>query len=930
MISLLIFAALLAGIFFCCRSPAQAARRAETPSTVKAGYYYDSDFMYKSSDGSYCGYDIEYLYEVAKYSNWQYEFVEFGSFEDTLAALEAGQIDLLPAVFYSVEREKKLLYSADDMGTIHSTLVVPDDDTAHAYQDYDSFQGMRVGVLAASIDGASFRRWASDRALNMQIIDLASDGDLFRALDSGEIDGVAISYRGSSSPYRVVAEFNPMPMYFALPKDRAALKVQLDAAMEQLEILHPSFKTDLYNKYSLVNQSQGPIFTQEQLAYIASAQPLVVALERSDAPYSYVDKNGSMTGAIPEMFKRSAELSGLRFRFLPVDSQEEAIAAVKDGRADIAGKLTDDSIASVAQGIRLTNPYMKTYVTQLTRKGTAHLSSIAVPRALASIYTSQQPAHKTPRRVEYHDTALACFDALRDRRVDAVFLDTVATNYLMNVNRASDYTISALNGCSYALTAGVDINGNSTLYAVLNKCTRHTSAATMTELVIRYSQASSESWSTFINRIPTLYLAVFIIILSAGILFLIILLILLRKRAREERLMTEQAAALRSAEQASIEKNKFLGNVSHDMRTPLNGILGYTDLALQAQDPDTMRDYLGKIRISGRLLLDLVNDTLTISKIENRKFALNPTVVELKDLLNNVATPVCTLAEAKGVNFLVNQSGVSRGYVRVDRVAWQKIFLNLLTNAVKFTPPEGTVEFSVDCRQAAPQHLSMTATVRDTGVGISEDFLPKMFEPFAQEHPAGVDNIGGTGLGLSIVQRFVAMMGGKIDVKSLKGEGATFTVRLPLEFVPDYVPDAGQTFRAEDFDGLKILLCEDNEMNAEILQSILEAKKMQAVWARNGREGAELFAASAPGEFAAIIMDIRMPVMNGYDAARAIRALDRQDAGTIPIIALSADAYDEDVARTRSAGMDAHIAKPIDPQLLYAELSRLICTTTAQ
>lgn len=205
-----------------------------------------------------------------------------------------------------------------------------------------------------------------------------------------------------------------------------------------------------------------------------------------------------------------------------------------------------------------------------------------------------------------------------------------------------------------------------------------------------------------------------------------------------------------------------------------------------------------------------------------------------------------------------------------------------------------------------------------------------MFEPFAQEHPAGVDNIGGTGLGLSIVQHFVAMMGGKIDVKSLKGEGATFTVRLPLEFVPDYVPDAGQTFRAEDFDGLKILLCEDNEMNAEILQSILEAKKMQAVWARNGREGAELFAVSAPGEFAAIIMDIRMPVMNGYDAARAIRALDRQDAGTIPIIALSADAYDEDVARTRSAGMDAHIAKPIDPQLLYAELSRLICTTTAQ
>ena len=905
-------------------APAQAIGRTATPTTVKIGYYYDGDYMYKTSNGTYCGYDIEYLYEIGKYTDWKYQFVDFGSFADALAALDSGEIDIIPAFFYSEERAQKFLFSADDMGSIYVTLVVPESDTAHAYKDYDSFRGMKVGVLKGSMDGEDFRTWAQEKQLGVTITEMTSDEELFHALDSGQIDAVAITYLGASSSYRVVAEFDPMRMFFGISKKDTALKSELDTAMEQLTVVNPGFKTSLFNKYWLVNQTQTPVFTLDEKKYIASSRTLTVALQRDNAPFSYLGKDGKMTGAIPDLFARITKLSGLEFNFLPVDTGADEVAAVKSGRADIAGKLTSDTITAAGQGIRLTNAYMELAVTQLTRKGTEQVRSVAVPAPLASVYQSHPLDGDQPQQVEYFNSTRACFQALRQGSVDSAFLDTVSTNYLLNTNRASDYTITALNGCSYQLAAGLDAAGNSTLYAVLNKCIRYTSAATMNELVIKYSQTGSESFGSFIDRIPTVYLIVFFGILFAAILFLIFLILQLRRRSREERLLAEQSAALRAAENASSEKNEFLGNVSHDMRTPLNGILGYTDLAAQSDDPKAVRGYLDKIRISGRLLLDLVNDTLTISKIENKKFELHPSVESKTELIENVVTPIRTAAEEKGVLFTVDTTRSYPGYIRVDRLAWQKIFLNLLTNAVKFTPPGGAVEFVVEDVLTGGVQPGTKMTVRDTGVGIDETFLPKMFEPFSQERPAGLGNSGGTGLGLSIVKHFVDMMGGTIEVQSSKGTGSVFTVRLPAEPVSDYVPDAALPIAGAGFEDRKILLCEDNDMNAEITRSILEARKMRVVRAKNGSEGVDCFAASEPDEFAAILMDIRMPVMDGYAAARAIRALDRADAGTVPIIALSADAYDEDIQKSKDAGMNAHVAKPIDPQLLCRELGRFI------
>ena len=384
--------------------------------------------------------------------------------------------------------------------------------------------------------------------------------------------------------------------------------------------------------------------------------------------------------------------------------------------------------------------------------------------------------------------------------------------------------------------------------------------------------------------------------------------------------MREVEDALLSAERANEAKSAFMSSISHDMRTPLNGIIGFTNLALKEPASETVRGYLEKIRISGALLLDLINDTLTISKIESGKLSIEAKPEDAFELIDAITVPIRAAAEAKGVGLTVDASGVKRRWISADRNNVQKIFLNLLSNAVKFTPPGGLVEYIIsgsDEAAAAAPGPNVFVTVRDSGIGISAKFLPHIYEPFAQEHEGG----GGTGLGLSIVKRLVDMMGGSIKVKSVPGQGTEFLVslRIPTAKASDRT-QKNSAASVHSLDGARILLCEDNELNTEIAKTMLENMGAAVVCAADGKQGVEAFAASAPNEFDAVLMDIRMPVMNGLKAAAAIRALDRPDARTTPIIAMSADAYDEDIKKCLAAGMNSHTSKPISPDQLFAVL----------
>ena len=395
----------------------------------------------------------------------------------------------------------------------------------------------------------------------------------------------------------------------------------------------------------------------------------------------------------------------------------------------------------------------------------------------------------------------------------------------------------------------------------------------------------------------------------------------LRAQREIEEANKQLARALAAAESANESKSNFISNVSHDMRTPLNAILGYDRLALETDLPELRADYLRKIGRAGQTLLSLINDTLDLQKIENGVTTLHPEPLPCSDVVNGVLTAVKPMLDAKQIQLVFDNSRAAWATINIDAVRVEEIFINLISNAVKFTPAGGTVLLAVECEKETETELCDKLTVRDSGIGISPEFLPKIYEPFSQERTEKTASIGGSGLGLSIVKRLVDLMHGSIEVKSTPGEGTEFTVRLTFPKASGAAQAPAAPSQAPyPLRGKTILLCEDNEMNREIASAILEKNGLTVLPAVNGQAGVEQFLKSGRGEISAILMDIRMPVMDGFEAARAIRTSGRPDAKTVPIIALSADAYAADIQKAREYGMTSHLSKPIDPELLLRTL----------
>jgi signal transduction histidine kinase/ActR/RegA family two-component response regulator/PAS domain-containing protein len=400
---------------------------------------------------------------------------------------------------------------------------------------------------------------------------------------------------------------------------------------------------------------------------------------------------------------------------------------------------------------------------------------------------------------------------------------------------------------------------------------------------------------------------------------------------QEQKRMTQLRDAVQAAQQANSVKTDFLARMSHDLRTPMNAVIGLAELAQKelgdpsSTDSASMEYYVSNIISSGKLLLGLVNDCLDFEKIAQNRMQLHPSPCSYAEFRQSISTMVTPLCRAKNIEFVFGPNTTSYT-VQMDSIRLEQIFMNLLTNAVKFTPEGGTVEFLTCNHKRRGNIISCDFIVRDSGIGISPEFQKRMFEPFEQEPGNAAAQVQGTGLGLSIVKSLVDLMRGTISVKSEIGHGTEFTVHLDMPIVEDAeaaTPKAQTDFQIR-LKGHRVLLVEDHPLNTEIARRLLEKEGLQVTCAENGKKALEQFEQAQPNTWDVILMDIRMPVMDGLQAARAIRALDRQDAKTIPIIAMTANAFEEDVQASREAGMDAHLAKPIEPQHLFETLSSFI------
>ena len=385
------------------------------------------------------------------------------------------------------------------------------------------------------------------------------------------------------------------------------------------------------------------------------------------------------------------------------------------------------------------------------------------------------------------------------------------------------------------------------------------------------------------------------------------------------------AEALTRAEEANAAKTAFLSSMSHEIRTPMNAIIGLDNIALHDENlSQHTRDELEKIGSSAHHLLALINDILDMSRIESGRMVLRDEVFSLLETLKQIDIIIHGQCEDKGLEYVCSRVEPLDEYFSGDDLRLKQVLINILGNAVKFTDAPGTVFFTVEQSDAPDGRAMMRFTIRDTGIGMDEAFIPRLFDPFSQEDATTTNRYGGSGLGMAITRNMIDLMGGDIGVESEKGRGTTFTVCVPLKKARpvEAAPEAEVPGRS--LAGQHILIAEDVALNAEILSDLLQMEGITSEWADNGQRAVEMFESSAPGRFSAILMDMRMPVMDGLTATRNIRGLDRTDAAEIPIIALTANAFEEDVRHCLQAGMNAHLSKPVEIDQLKAVLGRLL------
>lgn len=875
---------------------------------VRVGYYPMANFQeYNVTEKTYRGYSYEYMMALAQYADWEYQFVPV-AYEDGLRRLMAGELDLMNAVEKQEDRLAVLDFTSVASGEGSILFVTSPENRTLSYEDFASFSGLRVGMTRSNVHNADFFHYAAVNGFQPEVVYFDTQEEVLTALHEGRIDACPAS-RLQDLSVRVIGRFRADPYYFATPRSEPELTRELQAAINALNTNDPYFEPMLFAKYYGRNAEQSVVLSAAEQAYVAAEPVVRVTYDPAWYPLSYRDEKGHFAGAVARLYEKLADRTGLRFEFVASDTYMDALGAFSRGEVQMMANLAYDYTWAAKQHGRLTPAFTSVTLVEAFLPGHEAHRTVALPAGYYQQYLSQ-----VVRRDGYvfknYASIEDCLDAVIRGEADCTFLNSYQLEYYRGRWAYRGMAFKVLPGMEYQLALAVSEAADPRLYSIVSKAMRSMSSEEV-GTIFQDAQlaASSRSLLDVMYANPALF-AVLAFVLAIVLTALAYSQLLRRKN--------QQLQA------ATAAKEAFFSNISHEMRTPLNGVLGFTDLALKASSAATMRSYLQRIKVSSEFLLSLINDVLDISKMEKRKVHLRPEVVVLAEALESVRTVIQPLAAAKRLQFSVPVDAQAPEAVLADRLRLQQIFLNLLSNAVKFTPEGGEVSFAVQRLEPMQQGANLLFTVQDSGRGISPDFLPHIYEAFSQEGRMASGGAVGTGLGLAIVRQLVALMGGRIEAVSQLGKGTCFRVYLFLQPCPRpaAAPREEAAVQYPHLAGQVVLLCEDNAINVELATLLLQEQQMAVVTAANGQEGVARFAASPVGYFAAILMDIRMPVMNGIEATQAIRALPRPDARTVPILAMTADADADDADRSLSAGMDAHLAKPIEPAKLFAALER--------
>ena len=874
--------------------------------TVRVGWY-EGTYNTTGPDGQRRGYSYEYQQAVAAHTGWKYEYVE-GSWAELMSMLKNGQIDLLGGISYTEERSTSMLFSELPMGEDKYYLYVDTSNTDISTSDLTTLNGKRIGMLPNALPAEMFHEWEKSHGVNTQQVDITSVDDVRQKLKDHEIDGFVLNEspqweRDNISPAILIGgSYN----YFAVSKKRPDLKEELDQVMQKIERENPFYTDDLYKRYLSANSLE--TLTDEEQNWLEQHGAVRIGYLKKDVGVSLADaESGEPTGIINDYISLASDCMGeksIEFQTTGFDSQEEELQALKDNRIDMIFHMNQNPYEAEQNGIILSNTVFEVNVAVLTgveKFDENRKNTVAVSRnnLLGKWYISfNYPFWK----IKEYDSSAEVEKAVRSGEADCFVVKAgQSLKTLANSKMYSVFLTKPGDSC-FAVT-----RENITLMNILNKTIQTLPASRLSGLFSVYENAPGRV--TLAEYIKDNLRVVSMSFVSVTLVIILIIVYLMMK-ARKAQIQ---------AEKANAAKSDFLFNMSHDIRTPMNALLGYNGLMKRELTDPKLLDYQEKMEQSGNLLLSIINNVLDMAKIESGKMELDENYVKIRDVYQGVYKIFQAEAEKKGIH-LEMEYEVQHEHVICDETKNREIFLNLISNAVKYTASGGAVTIRItelDCDRK--DYVRIQTQVIDTGIGMSEEFLPSLFEAFARERNTTAAKVAGTGLGMPIIKKYVDMMGGTIKAESKLGEGSKFTVIMEYriadkgyyEQVTDPSPDTEETDRIS---GKYVLLAEDNDLNAEIAEFILEDMGLMVDRVEDGVQCVARMEQKPAGTYDLILMDIQMPNMDGYKATQAIRRLEDKKKAGIPIIAMTANAFEEDRKKAFEKGMNGHIAKPVDAE----------------
>ena len=1052
--------------------PVKAAAETASAKVVRVGSFEDT-FNYVNEKGARKGYGYELLETLSGYTGWQFEYVTC-DWSDCFEKLKNGEIDIIGGISYTEDRTQEMLFSDEPMGVEKYYLYADLSRADISASDFKTLNGQKIGVLMGTEPEVMLAEWEEKYGLKTEHVNISNNEDVKQKLANHEIDcfvSLEESFwaeRGISTITRV----GESGIYYAINKNRPDIKEELDDAMRALDEAVPFYTADLYQRYFSMDYT--PILTGEEKAWLRKHGAIRMGFLASDSGVSTFDPaTGEFTGVITDYIQFAADCLGnqeLEFQLVGYDSKEAELDALKSGEIDMIFHCDQNPNLAEEYHFACTNTTWTSNLMAVTNKqhfNENNVNRIAVPQNKLSL--KKYLAFYYPQwEIVDCDTQEDAAKLVKDGQADCFVTGISSENKYSK--KYSFYSVPLVNPVRSCFAVN---SGNRSLLSILNKTIKAMPVNMLAGALAMYkSSARKVTLSDFIK--DNFFKVMLISSIAVAVVLLTILMLLQKARKAEaaarkaasdtQELNAKLQVAVEKAESANRAKSTFLSNMSHDIRTPMNAIIGFTTLAISnIDDKDRVKDYLTKTLASSNHLLSLINDVLDMSRIESGKIHLEEVEVNLSDVLHDLKTIVSGQIYAKQLELYMDVMDVTDEDVYCDKTRLNQILLNLLSNAIKFTPAGGTV--SVRVRQLAGKVHGCGQyefRIKDNGIGMSQEFAQKIFEPFERERTSTVSRIQGTGLGMAITKNIVDMMGGTIEVQTAQGKGTEFTVCVPMRAQTEQRPvekiteleglkalvvdddfntcdsvtkmlvkvgmraewtlsgkeavlrarqsiemsdvyhayiidwrlpdmngievtrqirslhddtpiiiltaydwsdieveakaagvtafcskpmfmsdlretlmsalgqkpaDAVQRLLPEknaDFKGKHILLVEDNELNREIAQEILQEYGFLVDSAENGAVAVEKVSTAAPGSYDLVLMDVQMPIMDGYTATRKIRALDDPARAKLPILAMTANAFDEDRRNALESGMNGFLSKPIVIGDLVQELHKIL------